>query len=74
MGSFSLRLPAVLAILALFGTGWSHTTMSTLFVDGVNQGDGVCIRMNNNASTTNYPINPVTSKDMACGMLTFLQY
>jgi len=41
--------------------------MTTLFVDGVNQGDGVCIRMNNNGSTANTYIQPVTSKDIACG-------
>lgn len=41
--------------------------MTTLFVDGVNQGDGVCIRMNKNGSTSNFFVSPVSSKDVACG-------
>lgn len=55
--------------LALLGTVQAHTTFSTFFVDSVNQGDGVCIRMNNDPETATYPISHVTSKDVACGML-----
>ncbi|KAL2010998.1 hypothetical protein VTN00DRAFT_3716 [Thermoascus crustaceus] len=39
-----------------------------MFVDGVNQGDGVCIRMNNDGGTANTYIQPITSKDIACGI------
>lgn len=41
--------------------------MTTVFVDGVNRGDGVCIRMNNDGETANTYIQPITSKDIACG-------
>lgn len=56
--------------LALLGTAQAHTTFTTLFVDGVNQGDGVCIRMHNDFEEATYPIPHVTSKDVACGTLT----
>lgn len=46
----------------------AHTTFTTLYVDGVNQGDGVCIRMNRNADKASDPIEPITSKNVACGM------
>ncbi|KAN0083802.1 Glycosyl hydrolase family 61 domain containing protein [Elaphomyces granulatus] len=59
---------AVLALFCIFGTSFAHTVMTTIFVDGVNQGDGVCIRMNMNGSTSNNFIKPITSKDMACGI------
>lgn len=54
-------------MLSLLETSHAHTVMTTLFVDGVNQGDGVCIRMNKNGSTSNFFVNPVSSRDVACG-------
>ncbi|KAL4978281.1 glycosyl hydrolase family 61-domain-containing protein [Aspergillus desertorum] len=44
-----------------------HTLMTTLYVDGENQGDGVCIRMNRNADKATYPISPLANDAMACG-------
>lgn len=58
----------------LFGLGVAHvavahTVMTTLYVDGVSQGDGTCVRMNNNiANEATYPVNDTTSNDMACGI------
>ncbi|PLN81891.1 glycosyl hydrolase family 61-domain-containing protein [Aspergillus taichungensis] len=40
--------------------------MTTLFVDGVNQGDGVCVRMHNVAELSSDPV-PIDSSLMACG-------
>lgn len=60
---FRSALFLLLAPLAL-----SHTTFTTLYVDEVNQGDGTCVRMNRDANTVTYPIEPLTSKDIACGM------
>ncbi|KAK2754786.1 hypothetical protein FQN54_006679 [Arachnomyces sp. PD_36] len=54
--------------LALLGTAQAHTSFTTLFVDGVNQGDGVCVRMHNNPQEATFPIPDVTSKDVACGI------
>lgn len=54
--------------------GWSlasfvqaHTVFTTLYVDGVNQGDGVSVRMNMDPSHTVDFIQNITSDDMACG-------
>ncbi|RHZ72754.1 hypothetical protein CDV55_105083 [Aspergillus turcosus] len=57
-----------LAVLALLTTSaHAHTTFTTLYVDGENQGDGVCVRMNRNPSNASFPIEPLSSKDIACG-------
>ncbi|KAF7119077.1 hypothetical protein CNMCM5793_008720 [Aspergillus hiratsukae] len=56
---------AVLALLTAFAH--AHTTFTTLYVDGENQGDGVCVRMNRNPSKATFPIEPLSSKDVACG-------
>jgi hypothetical protein len=46
----------------------SHTTFTTLYVDEVSEGDGTCVRMNRDASTANFPVEPLSSKDIVCGM------
>lgn len=56
------------ALVSLLPLASAHTTFTTLFVDGVNQGDGVCVRMNQNPYKASYPVNP-SSKNMACGLL-----
>lgn len=53
--------------LALMGSVQAHTRFTTLFVDGQNQGDGVCIRMDMNGGKTNSPIGGIQSQEMACG-------
>ncbi|KAE8350305.1 glycosyl hydrolase family 61-domain-containing protein [Aspergillus coremiiformis] len=56
---------ALFLLLAPLALG--HTSLTTLFVDEVNQGDGTCIRMDHSGNTVNFPIEPVSSKEMACG-------
>lgn len=57
-----------LAVLALLSaSAHAHTVFTTLYVDGDNQGDGVCVRMNRNPSKASFPIEPLSSKDIACG-------
>ncbi|KAI0159621.1 lytic polysaccharide monooxygenase [Xylariaceae sp. FL1272] len=46
----------------------AHTVLSRLFVNGVSQGDGTCIRMPNDAGTATYPVEDIKSDDMACGI------
>ncbi|KAL6719371.1 hypothetical protein ACLMJK_003610 [Lecanora helva] len=46
----------------------AHTTFTNFFVDSVNQGDGVAVRMSNNNAQATFPIPNVTSPDMACGV------
>ncbi|KAE8147113.1 glycosyl hydrolase family 61-domain-containing protein [Aspergillus avenaceus] len=57
-----------LRLLLLAPLALAHTTFTTLYVDEVNQGDGVCVRMNRNSDTANFPIEPLASKNIACGI------
>ena len=45
----------------------AHTAFTNFFIDGENQGDGTAVRMNTNMGKTTFPINGITSPDMACG-------
>lgn len=57
------------AILALFMTKtvFGHAGISNFYVNGVNQGDAVCLRMNTDANKWSNPIEDLNSSDMACG-------
>jgi hypothetical protein len=44
-----------------------HTVLTNLFVDDVNQGDAVCIRMPPSGPNTTAPVKDMDSNDMACG-------
>lgn len=57
----------VLALLQLSSLAAAHTAFTTLYVDGQNQGDGVCFRMNQDPKTVTFPIESLSSKDIACG-------
>ena len=46
---------------------YAHTTFTNFFIDGVNQGDAVAVRMSNNNAKATFPISSVTSPDVACG-------
>ena len=50
----------------------AHTVFTTLYVDGVNMGDGVSVRMNMDPSHTVDFIKDISSDDMACGTLFIL--
>lgn len=60
--SFALGLSSAFASLSS-----AHTLFTTLFIDDVNQGDGTCIRMPKDGSTSTGPIAGLDSPDMACG-------
>ncbi|KAF1817449.1 hypothetical protein P152DRAFT_408077 [Eremomyces bilateralis CBS 781.70] len=55
-------------LLALAATrqAISHTGFAELFVNGVGQGDGTCVRMKNDPGTVTSPIAGIGSNDMAC--------
>ena len=58
------------AILLAAGTAQlvdAHTAFTNFFVNGVDQGDGVAVRMSNNLPQATFPLSSVTSPDMACG-------
>jgi hypothetical protein len=44
----------------------AHTTFTTFFVNGENQGDGTCVRMPMNPDTATDPVENLASDDMAC--------
>jgi len=46
----------------------AHTSFTNFFVDGVDQGDEVAVRMSNNLPQATFPLPNVTSPDMACGV------
>ena len=45
----------------------AHTAFTNFFVNGVDQGDEVAVRMSNVLPKATFPIPNVTSPDMACG-------
>ena len=45
----------------------AHTAFTNFFVDGVDQGDGTAVRMSNILQKATFPLDSVTSPDMACG-------
>jgi hypothetical protein len=57
-----------LVISTVFKAVTAHTQMTNFYVNGKNQGDGNCVRMNMDIQRSTYPIEPITSRDMACGM------
>ncbi|KAL8841195.1 MAG: hypothetical protein Q9170_001049 [Blastenia crenularia] len=59
---------ALLVAVAAFEIVNAHTAFTNFFIDGAPQGDGTCVRMSNNIQQATYPIRPVTSNDMACGV------
>lgn len=59
----------ILAVLPLIGLAAAHTAFTTLYVDEQNQGDGVCVRMNRDPKTATFPIEPLSSGDVACGTI-----
>ena len=57
---------------ALLSLAWiqsinAHTVFTNFFVDGVDQGNGTCVRMSNVMGQQNFPIASITGGDMACG-------
>ena len=46
----------------------AHTSFTNFYVDGVNQGDGVAVRMNGNPAKATFPVEGIANSEMACGM------
>ena len=57
----------ILTALPFLSLAAAHTVFTTLYVDGENQGDGVCVRMNQDPAKVNFPVEPLSSKNIACG-------
>lgn len=56
-------------LLAAYATQLTHahTAFTNFFINGVDQGDEVAVRMSNVLPQATFPIPNVTSPDMACG-------
>ena len=63
---FSNIKSVVLAVAAAQAVD-AHTRFTNFFVDGVNQGDGTCVRMSNINDQATNPVHGITGNDMACG-------
>jgi len=61
---------AVFVALTVLKAVTAHTHFTNFYVNGVNQGDGTCVRMNTDPSQSVDPLKSITSAEMACGMLS----
>ena len=62
-------IKAIVLATAAAQVVYAHTAFTNFYVNGVNQGNGTCVRMSNvNTAATN-PIHGIQSNDMACGKL-----
>ncbi|KAK5627122.1 hypothetical protein RRF57_002837 [Xylaria bambusicola] len=61
--------PILSLIASLIGSAQAHGVFSTLFVDGVSQGDGKCLRTSFTIDKITSPITELDSPDMACGIV-----
>ncbi|KAB5572427.1 glycosyl hydrolase family 61-domain-containing protein [Coniochaeta sp. 2T2.1] len=59
-----MHLSPILTLLGALRLVTAHTVFTTLFINDVNQGDGTCVRMPHDGSTSTAPIRPITSTDM----------
>lgn len=53
--------------LSLLQAANAHMGMTNFYVNGADQGDGICVRMNPNWDEWSFPIRDLDSSDMACG-------
>lgn len=53
--------------LSLLQAANAHMGMTNFYVNGADQGDGICVRMNPNWDEWSNPLRDLASSDMACG-------
>ncbi|KAI3321989.1 lytic polysaccharide monooxygenase [Xylariaceae sp. AK1471] len=56
--------------VSLFSVAQAHTEFTTLYINGVKQGqgDGTCVRQSTDLQHSNSPVRDLLSDDMACGV------
>lgn len=59
--------PILATLVAFSTTASAHTSFTTLLINGVNQGDGTCVRQPAVPQTATFPITDLASPDMICG-------
>ncbi|KAI0150239.1 glycosyl hydrolase family 61-domain-containing protein [Xylariaceae sp. FL1272] len=64
-----MKLSSTLGCFATFiATAQSHGVFSTVFIGGVSQGDGKCLRTSFDIDDITSPVTDLTSPEMACGI------
>jgi hypothetical protein len=63
-----MKTQSMFVALAAAPAVMAHTAFTNLYVDGVDQGDAVAMRMNMNAAQSTYPLNDLSSNSLACSM------
>lgn len=63
-----MKTQSLLLALAVAPAALAHTAFTNFYVNGVSQGDGVAMRMRNDASVAGSPLEDLTSKDLACNV------
>ncbi|KAI0397027.1 glycosyl hydrolase family 61-domain-containing protein [Xylariaceae sp. FL0594] len=64
----ALTLPLTLALALLTSLAHAHGVFSTIFINGVSQGDRKCLRTSFTLDKITSPITDLDSPDMACGI------
>ncbi|KAI4287723.1 MAG: hypothetical protein L6R35_003016 [Caloplaca aegaea] len=59
---------ALLLAVAILDAVNAHTTFTNFYVDQAPMGDGTCVRMSRDIPKATWPIRPINSQDMACGV------
>ncbi|KAF2739033.1 hypothetical protein EJ04DRAFT_485358 [Polyplosphaeria fusca] len=59
---------SLLLALAALPASLAHTVWTDFYVDGVGQGDAVAIRMRKDPKTASFPVEDLSSNDMACNV------
>lgn len=62
-----MKTQYILLALAAARSALAHSTFTTCYVDGVDQGPGVAMRMNKTPANASFPVEDLASSDMACG-------
>ncbi|KAF2204653.1 hypothetical protein GQ43DRAFT_135457 [Delitschia confertaspora ATCC 74209] len=57
-----------LAALAAIPSAFAHTVFTNFLVDGVSQGDAVAMRMRMDAAKASFPLEDLTSNNLACNV------
>ncbi|KAI9789145.1 MAG: hypothetical protein M1833_002762 [Piccolia ochrophora] len=63
-----IKVSLIFILLCLLEAAHGHTLFTNFFVDGTNQGDGVCVREPTDRSNANNPIPNIDGQEMACGV------
>jgi hypothetical protein len=64
--AINMKSQTLLMALAAAPAALAHTAFTNFYVDGVSQGDGVAMRMRMDPKVATFPLEDLSSKNMAC--------